>query len=288
MNPIKLRTLASALGVIAISGSALAQDANTAPPPPPNDPAAAPPPAHGAQASGQAQAGGQGAVGMGLPGAEVVAADPPPPVYPTEAPAAGASDHDAVVGRLAVGYLGRSELQIGASAEGGTALSAPVIGVRYWLDPGMGLDLGLGFGLEGGSSKVNDTEVDSPSFWGLILHGGVPLALATGRHYVFEIIPEANVGFGSGSGEDIDHSGFQLDVGARAGAEIHFGFMGLPELSLQGSVGAYFLLQSRSTTQNSGDPSETETTQSSYAFRTSVYNSPWSIFSSNIAAFYYF
>lgn len=226
-------------------------------------------------AEANAEANAEGRVGLGLPGATpaTAAADRAP----------GGSDHDAVVGRFAVGYLGRSAVNVGlAGVPGGGAgqgpVSTPVIGIRYWMSPGLGLDLGLGFGFENTSG-----DVDGPSRWGLILHGGVPLALASSRHFVFEVIPEANLGFGGASADDVDHSGFLLDLGARAGAEIHFGFIDLPELSLQGSLGVLFGIASAST-----DVGGAETSQSGLAFRTTVYDSPWNIFSSNVAALYYF
>lgn len=239
----------------------------------------------GAEASAEARA--EGEVGLGLPGATPAATttaaatiDPPP----------GRGDHDAVVGHAGVGYLGVASVGVGSSDAGAILreVAAPVIGVRYWLNPGMGLDLGLGFGLEGSSTDVGDEEGDGPSFWALVLHGGVPLALSSGRHYVFEIIPEANLGFGSGStGDTVDHSGFLLDIGARAGAELHFGFIGVPELSLQASVGARYSLQSYSTTTETAG-ADVEVSSSQYSLRTAVYNSPWSIFTSSVAAFYYF
>ncbi|HYO94392.1 MAG TPA: hypothetical protein VER33_07760 [Polyangiaceae bacterium] len=233
---------------------------------------------------GQAEASAEGQVGLGLPGATPATTT----TTTTTTAAAGGSDHDLFVGRLAVGYLGRSSLTVGVG-EGAAAVSAPVLGVRYWLDRGLGLDLGVGFGFSGGSvSSDPGDSVDLPSRWAVILHGGVPLALATGRHYVFEIIPEANVGLGGGSsGDDISHRGFLLDVGARAGAEVHFGFIGIPELSLQASVGALLAFQSAGTTTDMGG-TEVEVSNSSRSFGTTVNNSPWNIFTSNVSAFYYF
>lgn len=234
-----------------------------------------------------AEARAEGEVGLGLPGATPAATTT---AAATIAPPPGGTDHEAVVGHAGVGYLGVASVGVGSSEAGAILreIAAPVIGVRYWLSPDMGLDLGLGFGLEGGSTDVGDTEGDGPSFWALVLHGGVPLALASGRHYVFEVIPEANLGFGSGSsGDTVDHSGFLLDIGARAGAELHFGFIGVPELSLQASVGARYSLQTYSTTTEVGG-SDVEVSSSQYSLRTAVYNSPWSIFTSSVAAFYYF
>lgn len=221
-----------------------------------------------------AQANGQ--VGMGLPGAT--------PQTTTATTAVGGTDHALVAGRLAVGYLGRTTVPVGVEGPGSGDIAAPIIGVRYWLDQGMGLDLGIGLGISGGSS---DPDPDPASNWAFAVHGGVPLALASGRHYTFEIIPELNVGLGGGSATvgaaDVSHSGFALDVGARAGAEIQFGFIGIPELALQGSIGAMFQLSSVSS--EAGDD---ETSASSYGIGTTVYANPWAIFTNSVSALYYF
>lgn len=225
-------------------------------------------------ANGQAQASGNAQVGMGLPGAT--------PQATTAAPAAGGTDHSLVVGHLAVGYLGRATVPVGTTGVG--PVDAPIVGVRYWLDQGLGLDLGLGVGITGGS---NDPAADPPSLWAVALHGGVPLALASGRHYTFEIIPELNVGLGGGTtpaaAGDTTHKGFMLDLGARAGAEIQFGFIGIPELALQGSIGAMFQLQSVSS-----EAGGVENSSSGYRFGTTVFANPWAVFTNSVSALYYF
>lgn len=246
----------------------------------------------------EASASGQANVGMSLPGAAPATAT------------AGTSDHDQMVGRLAVGYLGRST--IGAGSVLGPDFGfddpvyavtgeAPVVGVRYWLNRTLGLDLGVGIGIlsSSGEVEVGGTAVDADlgSFSGFILHGGVPLALASAGHFTFEIVPEVNVGFASakvdpnGDGEgEVSMSGFHLDLGARAGSEIHFGFIGIPQLSLQGSVGLALALDSGKTTDSTpadGEPdSEFSTRQT--AFQTTFHNNPWDFFTANVAALYYF
>lgn len=224
-------------------------------------------------AQATAEADGEARVGMGLPGATPQAA--------VAAPAAGGTDHSLMVGHLGVGYLGRATVNVGTGGPGQAAVAAPIIGVRYWMDPGMGLDLGVGLGIDGGSD-------DTPSHWALALHGGVPLALASGRHYTFEVVPEANIGFGGGKGTmgdvDTSHKGFMLDLGARAGAEIQFGFIGLPELALQGSVGVMFNMASQSSKPDGGP----KASSSSYRFGSTVFANPWAVFTNSIAALYYF
>lgn len=212
------------------------------------------------------------------------------------APAPAGNDHEAVAGHLGVGYLGRRGMSVGTI---GNEVVAPVIGVRYWMNSQMGIDAGLGLTVTSTSSEAKfagvTTKVDGPSTTVFMLHGGVPLSLMSGKHYSFQITPELNLGLGSGSSEDnmggkIDTSGFHIDLGARAGAEVHFGFMGIPELSLLGSVGLNLANDSVSTETppaSVGAP-RTEVSASQTALSTTVGNSPWSIFTSNVAAIYYF
>ncbi len=212
------------------------------------------------------------------PAAPMVAPAAPAPAAPA---GENVNDHDTVVGHLGVGYFGISNLPVGTAGAGGGAptvaagtVIAPVIGARYWISPKLGIDAGVGFS-------------DSSSGWGVAIHGGVPLALATSKHLTFELIPEVTVGFAgnsNGTGNtSISYSGFRFDVGARVGGEIQFGFLGIPQLALQGTIGLYLEHDSYgfSTTGASGSGSST-------TFTTSVGSDPWGIFTDNISALYYF
>lgn len=205
---------------------------------------------------------------------------------------AGDTDHDLWVGRLGLGWYGVSDIPLGSTSN---TVSAPAIGVRYWLDRDLGIDVALGFGMESGSSTAStqgqpDVTTDKPSSTAFLIHAGLPIALHTEKHYSFLIIPEANVGFASGTvksgtpgGPDTDLSGFRLDLGARAGAEVHFGFIGIPALALEGSVGLFFTTQNGKTETG---PSATK--DSSTHIGTTSFNSPWDFFRSSVAARYYF
>ncbi|MES1178130.1 MAG: hypothetical protein ABUL62_27650 [Myxococcales bacterium] len=195
--------------------------------------------------------------GMTLPGA-------------TRDPAADATDHQGVVGHFGVGFMGTRGLALGAA---GAAVDAPVIGLRYWLDDRMGIDAGLGLRFSGGSDPT-------PSYNIAIVHFGVPLALAGSKHFSFQVVPEANLGYGTAKvGAGPTTKDFHLDLGARAGAEIQFGFIGIPELALQGGIGVGLNYDHFST---AGQGAHT------LAFGTSVGDTPWQIFTGNIAALYYF
>jgi hypothetical protein len=246
-----------------------------------------------AGAQGQTQAN----VGMSLPGATPATAAP------------GASDHDLVVGRLAATYFGITNVGAGAdptvspgayASPYAVAGFAPVVGIRYWLNGMLGIDAGVGLSIVGGSQEVDappadPVDSDRESFTGFVFHGGVPLAFASADHFTFEIIPEANFAITSAeddtngdAGGSISHDGLHFDIGARAGAEIHFGFIKIPQLSLQASVGLRFDYDSGKTTNSQGAGDDVENTSSRSELHTTVQGAPWAIFTNNIAALYYF
>lgn len=257
--------------------------------------------------------GTAGTAGTAGAGGTVEGTLPPPKVVTTTvqptaaAPAKQAavddevSDHEKVVGHIGVGYLGLTTLPLAPGNGIPATVSAPIIGVRYWLAEKIGLDLGVGFGITTGSNEVvgggQTTTTDAPSVVGAAVHGGVPLVFAHQKHYKFLLIPELNVGFahatftpnvppGAPAQPDESHSGFHLDVGARIGAEIHFGFIGIPSLALQATVGAFIR---RDAIKTSSEPNGGTVSNSTgvTSFGTSVQSDPWAIFANNISAIYY-
>lgn len=220
----------------------------------------------------------------------------------------GVTDHEKVVGKFGVGYMGLTQLPIGGGGAGAvttTTIDAPVIGVRYWMMEKLGIDIGLGFAFFGGSreTETNNTTVtvDAPAAWGLAIHGGVPLVFAHAKHYKFLIIPEINLGIthrteksnANPAPPDITHSGFRMDLGGRIGSEIHFGFIGVPQLSLQATVGLAFTHLAWKNSQDSGPAPAGPATPISSSVQsnglsTSVQSDPWALFVNNISALYYF
>jgi hypothetical protein len=286
MKPLMMVSVsATATATVLLAGSVLAQQAPA--------PAAYPPPPQQAPAP--------------------AAYPPPPPPQQAQAPVApppeaaavpAESDHDAMVGRLGVGYMGRRSMLVGVTPVlGATVMDtvqrtyAPVVGVRYWIDQVVGLDVGLGFSIAAGSQEIDPppaappSQIDDSPITTFILHGGLPLSLAGSKHFSFELVPELNVGYATQTIEDptatmgdVTNSGLHLDLGARAGAEIYFGFIGVPELSLQGSVGLRIDYDAMSSDQTSGNALNSHR----FWFGTTTYDNPWNIFTSNIAALYYF
>lgn len=213
------------------------------------------------------------------------------------APAAPASDsdHAGVVGHFGIGFFGVLALPVMAcdlmmplcTALGNGAVEAPTIGMRYWLGDSLGIEAALGLNVTSGEAGALTT-----SAFGVALHGGVPLALAHSGHFVFEVVPQVNFGIASGSyeipGTTSDVSGMLIEAGAKAGAEIHFGFIDIPQLSLQGTVGLLVRHESRSVDTAAGTLPVITAEQSQTFFGTGVDGEPWDVFTGSIAAVYYF
>ncbi|MEY4576829.1 MAG: hypothetical protein RL701_1532, partial [Pseudomonadota bacterium] len=203
------------------------------------------------------------------------------------------NDHSSVVGHLGIGVFGPLTLPYGGGTAGGDFsqnLSAPTIGARYWLDERLGLEgaVAIGFQTSGTTTQMGNTsvEVNNPSVFGFGLHAGLPLVFASSAHFAFELVPELNFGFVTGGVKpndvDVSLSGVLLQLGARIGAEIQFGFIGIPQLALQGTVGFHLQYEGRGASTDA-----TEVSSHSFGFGTTVQGKPWDIFTSNISAIYY-
>jgi len=215
------------------------------------------------------------------------------PPHPAPPPMAAGTDHDMFVGHWAVGWYGTRDVPIGVMGTAIATQATHVVGVRYWATPMIGIDGGLGFSTTSGS--VNDqpqppgTTFDSPSATTFILHGGVPIALASANHFSFQATPELDIGFGTGTipnpppGPNTDLSGFLLRIGARAGGEIHFGFMGIPQLALDASVGLYL-----ATMTGKAATGAASRKVSARSIATTQLSQPWEIFRANLGVRYNF
>jgi hypothetical protein len=251
----------------AAMGASAASYAQGVPPPPeaaPPPPAAYPPPA-------------------AMPPGPAVVATPPAEMPPSD------SDFDVNQRRWAIGYAGVSQVPTGLVAPGvaNPDLTVPALGLRYWLNPGMGLDLALGIGWNGGSSDIAGMSTDKSSVFGILVQGGLPFVLSAHKHVNFELMPYLTLGYGrtsTGTGAtEVDMNGFRLDVGARAGFEVFFGFIGIPELALSATVGLQFEYL-----REAASAGGTDATDTTLSITTTVQNNPWDIFTGNISARYYF
>jgi hypothetical protein len=242
--------------------------------------------------------------------APVAVAPAPVAMAPAAAPVglapAGDSDQGLWVGRLGIGWYGTRSVPLrDATLTGDTFIDTPVVGVRYWINPMIGIDGGLGFFMTGGSTSTDPGGLsrDKESKLSFVLHAGVPIALLNMKHYSFQITPELDFGIANSTvkplvnpgtppaniNTDTTYGGMLIQLGARAGAEVFFGFIGLPQLSLDASVGLF--LASRSGKQSGGTPPATPQVtikDSALTIGTAQIHSPWDIFRENVAARYYF
>src|SRR5262249_37329879 len=152
----------------------------------------------------------------------------------------------------------------------------------YWLSNRAGIDIGFGFAHSSGSERTNTSGADKQTIYGVLGHFGVPLHLTGGKHISLQLIPELNVGWayssvGPGQQPDppptVTNMGLRIDAGGRLGGEVHFGFMGVPELALEGSIGGFFTYQ---TTWSSAGGAYARDTN--IAVTTASFNNPWDFF----------
>ena len=208
--------------------------------------------------------------------------------------AAAGSAHDAAIGRLGVGWLGTADVPVGPANQAGNApLPTPVVGIRYWMNSLLGIDAGLGVFTTSSAVRTespgNNLTTEGPSRTSFVLHAGIPLSLADVGNFSFVVTPELNVGIGTGGVKGVmgaantDLSGFLNEGGVRAGAEVFFGFIGIPQLSLEGSAGVFLSSQTGKVTSGGNS-----TRFSSLVVSSSSVSQPWDIFRRDIAARYYF
>lgn len=278
---MKLRTLLLAIPLVAFPVYAYAQDGDQKP------------------KDGDDNGGGDGDGDGETHRPKKHAKAPPPPAE--EGPAdPNAPDHDKVAGHLGVGFMQVSQLpfpQVTGTTMTKGSVTTPFIGARYWINKTIGLDIGLGFGLNSSSATTSQggtsVTTDQPTVFGLGLHGGLPIAFVAGKHYTFELIPEFNFGFTTATlkstnpngGPDTGLTGIRFDLGARIGSEVHFGFIGIPELALQATIGLGFRFESVKASAADGSFSSSIST---IGLGTTVQDAPWAIFTNTISALYYF
>lgn len=237
-------------------------------------------------------------------------AEPPAAEPPASEPEAAASeeaededesedtDHEGVVGRFGVGLLGGTSVSFPTAGFGTQDINMPILGARYWLDERLGLQAGFGISHSSGDNGQSNARsgFDTQTLWGMALHVGAPIVFFYDEHYKFLVQPEANFVFGTGrlhdnlnttADEAVQMNAWGLDLGARLGAEVHFGFIGIPKLSLQGSVGAYYTLRQGVTSTVEGGR-QVDRVITRHTLGTAHYSDPWDLFTSSIAALYYF
>jgi len=234
------------------------------------------------------------------------------PLPVSETPATP-TDHELVVGAIGIGYIGSFRVPlpiavpVGRSDQAGMfpndsmnirQLLVPTLGLRKWFSKRRGFEAGLGlsFSAGGTSAELGSTTstVDKESIFAMSVHAGVPIMVVDTRHMAFLLVPEATLSFATSNitaefkenaPPDAKMRGGAIDAGVRAGAEVHFGFMGLPRLTLQAGVALYVTAQWASATVSNQSLSD-----QSISIGFGSAGNPWDIFSgvANLSARYYF
>lgn len=217
----------------------------------------------------------------------------PPTAGPT-----GDSDHAQVVGDIAVTFFGNQRVAIDPDADGDgvrVRVNAPTIGIRTWFSDSIGLDAGLGLGFSSFSLENNGEIVGGTfdSVFAINVHVGLPVALAQSGHFTALLIPEIDFAYGGGTvldaatpELDMAFSGIQLAVTARLGAEVHFGFWDIPQLSVQATVGLGIGFNSQTMKNDADIIGGIRTNVEASDF--SIFTTANDIFNGTIRANYYF
>jgi hypothetical protein len=244
---------------ILLLATALAQAAPGDPPPASGEP----PPGSPVSAPDETS---PGSLGRGALSPEVSAGELPPPVAPVAAAASrspppppsvpvviptadaqpAASDHDAVVGRWGVEArrvaAPRYPLALrpgrGCPMANGTTpctLEMGALGVRYWRSRNLALNAGLALAVGGGreGNRALDTYVGGGPLLGLTL------LLGNWKHLAVGATPELSVMIFKPGGSTTERTTL-IDLRASLEGELHFGFVGVPALSIGVTSGLVF------------------------------------------------
>jgi hypothetical protein len=227
----------------------------------------------------------------------------------------GPTDHSIVVNRMGLRYFGPTSLAaLGDNGMAGGSGTLHTVGARYWLSPGLAIEGGLGFGFRSGGrtttttagAGTTNTSADIPNFFGIGAHIALPIMMAEAKHLVVHFDPFLSLHYGrsaitttpsSDEQNDTTLNALRLTLGANATAEVQFGFLGIPQLGLQASLGVALAYQSGSmntvrTTTRAGQQPRTETTVSESLFTVGTTVGPQyglaDIITGSISAVYYF
>lgn len=179
-------------------------------------------------------------------------------------------------------------------------LTIYTVGVRHWTTKPLwkfrnfGVDLGVGLAFNRSNVTQPQTGTlvteDGPSTSGFGLHAGLPLAITVHEHAIFELVPEIDLIRAKetipplvAGGDTTEYTGWAFRTGVKAGFEIFFGFIGIPQLAVEAGVTGMVTFDSVKSTIG---PIERSTRQ--WGFSTQRGTEPWSVFTGSVAAMYHF
>ncbi len=174
--------------------------------------------------------------------------------------------------------------------------TVPLLGVRWWTPAKvLGLELGVGAMVSGSYSDqpmmAGGAVGEGPASTELLFHLSAPLVLGSTQHTIIFVAPEARAGL-SRLQPDATGSGVitatTFDFSLKAGVEIFFSFIGLSNLSIEAGVRAGLVHEFRQSSRSQPLQPDVVSTQSQTRFATSLIANPWDLFTSTLAARYYF
>jgi hypothetical protein len=231
------------VALLALAAGASRAAAQT-PAPPPVAPAAAPAPAAPANPPAPAPESAPPAVAAPAGAAAPPASPPPEPgPIPTSDATPAASDHDAVLGHVGIAARrldpGPLPLTLRPGQGCPTDMSTPctvtlgAVGARYWMTRNLALNGYLALGTGGGSFEGQD--LDTYLAVGPVV--GATLLLGNWRHLSIGASPELTVVWFRPAGGDAPTT-LLVGMSAALEGELHFGFVGVPALSIGIIAGA--------------------------------------------------
>jgi hypothetical protein len=218
---------------------------------------------------------------------------PARPALAVETPTA----RDRLLGTWGFGFLGTEQVLLAATGAGSNGerieySSVPVLGVRWWTPwRRLGLEAGLGAMVSTAHATTGTNVVaNGPSSFELLAHVSAPLVISSTTNTILFVAPEARVGLSwidsGGIGAGVV-TATTLHFNVKAGLEIFFTFLGLPNLSLEAGVRAGLAHEVRNYWVNTATSSLLVSTQLT-RFSTSLVANPWDLFTGSLAARYYF
>jgi hypothetical protein len=246
--------------------------------------------------------------GAEAPAATPASAEPAKPIEPppaAKAPIEPPSARDRLGSSFGIGFLGtanvfKAQPEQAFGAGGVLTLvqrtTVPIVGVRWWTPlRRLAVELGVGAMVSGSHSDLpqmlGGPVGDGPATTEMLAHLSAPLMLASTRHTILFVAPEFRVGLSrfqpDASGDGV-LTALTIDASLKAGVEIFFSFLGLDNLSIEAGVRAGMAYEARYTVTSRPLEPITTAVSSQTRFTTSLVANPWDLFTSTLAARYYF
>ena len=182
-------------------------------------------------------------VSVGMAVAMLALAFPGPAFSQTDPAAAGATDHDSVVGAwgIEVKRLASVARTLGQESGCGASPTAPclvdlnALSVRRWSRQNYAWSLGLALGVGGGSSRQAGMSKSWDTYFGIGPTVGANFLMANWKHLAVSLAPELDLVFFLPSGKG--SKSFIANLRGLVEGEVHLGMIGLPAASVSLSTG---------------------------------------------------